>query len=661
MQQRSPSFILIALCVLAVVNMPAGVAMPGVAAPKRSATDAAMKRAEGPVLAAEILVGPFDLHRRYRSMEGPYVRQKFRLSDLLESHQVALPEAMVTFIEGGGEPAGMSAGPPMTATETQPVASAIPVGLVDTRNNARELYWFKGMKLDVLDENDKPLPTAEFICHLNLDVVPSLRNQLFPEGERCGNGRILTLTQGQTEFYFPEGFAVPVASEEQWTFTFQAANRTTDQHRRIKHRCRLYLVKDSELVYPVKALHWYAPYVSVIVDRDTAEAATAQQKNHPECLAMSPGVNAPNSVPGSTFNDKFNRKLSGHWVVPPGVHTYSSPIVDERDSGFGSKDRRIHAVWTHLHPLCTKTSLVRCDRDQRRKVLEAHAKTSLAGGLELKEIGTIYSKEGIPLAAGQHYELEAIYENKTDKPQDSMVVMGIFFADDKFARPDWRADSNKKSPAFCGVTSSTVATAPKKDEASCNVKIADKSTSSGDSNNYPLFDIKNDGPLIKEAKTMELDTTAGKIHLVLDPGLAPQHATQLYRLMKNGAFDGTPIFRYEPNFVIQTAVAEEKVAGQPPLSGPLRNLLRRLPLEVEAQTKGLIAHKQWVLSMGRWDHDPNSGVSSFSMLISDAPHLNNKYTIFGRIVLDPITSKTIQQIKDQWPTSHPWIIKTSEM
>lgn len=35
-----------------------------------------------------------------------------------------------------------------------------------------------------------------------------------------------------------------------------------------------------------------------------------------------------------------------------------------------------------------------------------------------------------------------------------------------------------------------------------------------------------------------------------------------------------------------------------------------------------------VLSMGRYD-DPNSGTSSFSILLGDAAHLDMQYTIFA--------------------------------
>jgi cyclophilin family peptidyl-prolyl cis-trans isomerase len=598
-------------------------------------------------------------------MEGPYVSQKFRLSDLIESKQVVLPESRVTYIEGGGKPAQMNSVPATMGDSTQPATTGRPPGLVDAGTRPRQLYWFKGIKLEVLDENDKPMPTAEFICHLNMDVDMASRNRLFTEGERCRNNRIVTLTQGQTEFYFPDGFAVPAASDEQWSITFQAANRTTDQHRRIKHRCRLYFIRDVELIYPVKALSWFVPYVQVIVDKDTREAALAAHQEHPDCLAMSPGVSAPNSVPGSNRQDSLGRRVSGHWVVPPGVHTYSSPLTEEREPAFGTKDRRIHAVWTHVHPLCTKAAIVKCDAAGQQKILEAKSRTRTAGGLEIVNIETIYSKEGILLPSGKHYELTGTYENKLDQPQDSMIVMGIFCADDTFARPQWWSDSDKRKPAFCGVTFlESGDAAEKKEGASCSIKAAASPTepraADNINNRFPLFDLKADGPLITETKNIELETNLGRIHLALDPRLAPMHATQMYRLMNSGAFDGTPIFRYSPNFVLQVATAERKADGQPALSERSRAMLRRLPLEVATQPNGELSHKRWTLSMARYDQT-DSAVSSFSILLGDAPHLDHQYTIFGHLVPDSITLQTIENITRNWSHTRPWIVGTREV
>ena len=52
---------------------------------------------------------------------------------------------------------------------------------------------------------------------------------------------------------------------------------------------------------------------------------------------------------------------------------------------------------------------------------------------------------------------------------------------------------------------------------------------------------------------------------------------------------------------------------------------KTVPLEVQRNVKH---DKRGILSMGRLD-DPNSGGSSFSILLGPAPHLDMNYAIFG--------------------------------
>ena len=52
---------------------------------------------------------------------------------------------------------------------------------------------------------------------------------------------------------------------------------------------------------------------------------------------------------------------------------------------------------------------------------------------------------------------------------------------------------------------------------------------------------------------------------------------------------------------------------------------KTVPLEVQ---KDVIHDRRGILSMGRHS-DPNSGGSSFSILLDPAPHLDQEYTIFG--------------------------------
>ena len=52
---------------------------------------------------------------------------------------------------------------------------------------------------------------------------------------------------------------------------------------------------------------------------------------------------------------------------------------------------------------------------------------------------------------------------------------------------------------------------------------------------------------------------------------------------------------------------------------------KTVPLEVQ---KDVIHDRRGILSMGRHS-DPDSGGSSFSILLGPAPHLDQQYTIFG--------------------------------
>ncbi len=409
---------------------------------KRAVAVASIK--EGPALAAQLTVGPFDIHRRYRSMEGPWVDAFVRIGDLIASDNACMSEQSVHYVENGNQAPSMTTG--------AVAYSSSPQGMPDTSKQMRELYWLKGVKIDVIDENGKIAPTAEFICHTNIDINVDERNRAFPDGERCAGERLFTGTQGQTEIMFPEGYAVPVASDETWRISFQAANRTTDEHRRIQHRATFYFIKDSDLVYPVTALSFRVPYVSVVVDRNSDAAAKEEHVKHPTCDAPTFGVNAPNSFTGAVFPDSEGRVRSGHWVVPPGKHTYAVALDDSELT-----DRKLRYGWVHIHPCCTDVRIVQCGSSnlKSRTVCKSEVQSKIYPGLEIMHIDAIAPKRDVILHSDQHYELAATYDNKTAQALDSMVTVGLFFEDNKFKRPDWSLPNAQT--AFCGVAAQSTA------------------------------------------------------------------------------------------------------------------------------------------------------------------------------------------------------------
>jgi hypothetical protein len=394
------------------------------------------KQQEGKYSTCEIETGQFDLHRKYRSMEGPYCGNGFRIGEALKSQHVDIPQAKIKFVEDG---ASSMMAPAIVSKEA-------PSSKFDPEANGRELYWFKGLKVEVLDEDGKVMPTAEFLCHSNLDVYNKYRAKAFPTGEPCQIFRLVTVTQGQTSMFFPQGFGVPVASDEPWYISFQAANRSSDVPRKVRHRCTLYFVKDSDLTSPIKALHWMVPAGVVVVDKGSSDANKAATSC---CIPTTLGVHAPNNNASPVETDAMGRKVTGHWAVPVGKTAYERPVAESVGENFADKDRKIHFVWTHIHPCCTSAQLIDCDT--RKPIFDVNVKTKTKGGLEIMHIDAISSGKGIDLIGKHHYELLAKYDNTTKEPLDSMLSFGIFFEDEKFARPQWCFADPKNPELFCGV------------------------------------------------------------------------------------------------------------------------------------------------------------------------------------------------------------------
>lgn len=427
---------------------------------------------------ATVVVGPFDIHRKYRSMEGPYATETFRISDLLSKKSVVVGEDKVRFVEDGHQ-----------ATMAGSVHDAAKPPSASTKE-PKQLIWLTGVKLVVLDEHDQVQPTSEFICHCNVDL--DRRDEVFPE-IHTGSTRLFTITQGQTDIHFPEGCGVPLASDEVIHLKFQVANRTTSAHRRVKHLCTIDFVKDSDLTKPMKALSWYTPFMAV--ELKEATKLPAAQMHGPSCLALSSGENAPNAIPGTVIEYTAGRKVTGHWKVPPGLHLYECPLTTARDFGFNNEDRIVRTVWTHCHPLCKKVTMLVCDGKKKTPLWSVDVHTKTNSGLETAKISDLYFEKGVVLPKGKQFEIDAVYDNTTGIAQDSMVSQGIFYEDPKFVKPNWtnelaaadNRDSAKEcTDLYCGV----------KPEVNSAVKSTSNSTVKSTSNST-----------VKSAPNSKIDAT----------------------------------------------------------------------------------------------------------------------------------------------------------
>ena len=119
-----------------------------------------------------------------------------------------------------------------------------------------------------------------------------------------------------------------------------------------------------------------------------------------------------------------------------------------------------------------------------------------------------------------------------------------------------------------------------------------------------------------------LDTSAGPITIEFLPDLAPEHVRNFLRLAQSGVFDGTSFHRVVRGFVVQGGAMNTRG----PLTEKQQKYVRRLQPEFN-ETK----HVKGIISMARGD-DPASAMTSFFIVTGAASSLDNKYTVFGRVI-----------------------------
>jgi len=124
-------------------------------------------------------------------------------------------------------------------------------------------------------------------------------------------------------------------------------------------------------------------------------------------------------------------------------------------------------------------------------------------------------------------------------------------------------------------------------------------------------------------KDVLLHTNFGDITLEMEPDLAPEHVRNFLKLVSSGWYDHTAFHRLVPGFVVQGGVGPTRAGGVGHYADKWVH-----PLKGEFSA---VKHIRGTLSMARTD-DPNSATTSFFIVLGAAPHLDNKYTVFGKVV-----------------------------
>ncbi|MGH1467547.1 MAG: peptidylprolyl isomerase [Bdellovibrionales bacterium] len=117
---------------------------------------------------------------------------------------------------------------------------------------------------------------------------------------------------------------------------------------------------------------------------------------------------------------------------------------------------------------------------------------------------------------------------------------------------------------------------------------------------------------------MVIKLKTGTVKIKLRPDLAPKHVERITTLANKGFYNGLKFHRVIQGFMAQT--------GDPQGNGTGGSELPDLQSEFSSAP-----FNRGVLGMAR-SASPHSANSQFFIMLAEAPHLNNAYTVFGEVV-----------------------------
>ncbi len=136
-------------------------------------------------------------------------------------------------------------------------------------------------------------------------------------------------------------------------------------------------------------------------------------------------------------------------------------------------------------------------------------------------------------------------------------------------------------------------------------------------------------------KDVFLRTSLGDMTVEMAPDLAPEHVRNFLKLVETGWYDRTAFHRVVPGFVVQGGIGATRAGG---VGHAADRWVRKLKGEFSK-----IPHTRGVLSMARTG-DPDSADTSFFIVFGQAPHLDGKYTVFGKVIDGFDTLEKIEKV-----------------
>ena len=144
---------------------------------------------------------------------------------------------------------------------------------------------------------------------------------------------------------------------------------------------------------------------------------------------------------------------------------------------------------------------------------------------------------------------------------------------------------------------------------------------------------------VTENDIIIMETNFGIMEFIFYNEEAPNHSYNFKKLANSGFYDETIFHRIIPGFMAQGGDILTRDSNK-------KNDGRGNPGWTVDQEFNNISHEKGILSMAR-SQDVNSAGSQFFICFDNAPHLNNKYTVFGKLLSGYEVLDKIEKLKSE--------------
>ena len=137
-------------------------------------------------------------------------------------------------------------------------------------------------------------------------------------------------------------------------------------------------------------------------------------------------------------------------------------------------------------------------------------------------------------------------------------------------------------------------------------------------------DVFSSAPVEQLKRTVTLKTSVGVLKLETRPEWAPETVRAFLRLTRAGWYNGTSFHRISKGFVAQGGLGETRSSGR-------FHAADRFVKPLKGEFREDVKHERGIVSMAHGD-DPDSGTTSFFLMLGPAAHLDGKFSAFAKVV-----------------------------